>query len=147
MLSFEYLAGLFDGEGCVQVTNTPAVRAKLTSTHKPLIDLLEAQFGGNVSSNRAHKKDDWKEAWTWTVYGQIALNFLAGVKPFLVVKAEAANLALQFKMSKSGVHLSEDARLERIRLHEELHRVNRRGVTKPPATKSLLKEINELPNW
>jgi intein-encoded DNA endonuclease-like protein len=58
MLSAEYIAGFFDGEGCVGISTRgrgkhPYLRVSVTNTNKEILLLMKAQFGGFLTQEKA----------------------------------------------------------------------------------------------
>lgn len=89
-LIVSYLAGFFDGEGCVAARRRgKSVDLALEATQldpAPLF-LFQAEFGGSV-------KRCGGSAWRWRLHGREAiLVVLQALDPFLVVKKEQAALA------------------------------------------------------
>ncbi len=103
MLSVEYLAGLFDGEGCIHVplmkhNKTPSygLRVIFCLTHEGVIREIARQF--NVSSCRLRKNNvRWKDAYQVQICGERAAQFLRDTLPFLIVKLEEAKLGIQLQ--------------------------------------------------
>ena len=69
VLSKEYLAGLFDGEGHVSITyspknggNHPKLCLKITNTHLPVLLLIKEIYGGNIYANK-HKQESWLQCY------------------------------------------------------------------------------------
>lgn len=109
MLDIRYVAGLFDGEGCVRINRwfKPGsvhvrynVFAFIGMTHKPVIDELMAQFGGSVHCNHHSRKSPrHRDQFVWIVASQKAASFLRTVLPYLIVKRDEAMLALELQDS------------------------------------------------
>lgn len=115
MLSLEYVAGLFDGDGCIRV-ETPGVTkdgkfspsaafrafpsyslfAQINNTYEPIIRVLHEQFGGRYYRNdyhtRVHRLN--RTIYEWRVRNRAAHAFLIAVKPFLVIKRIEAEWAI-----------------------------------------------------
>ena len=92
-----WFAGIFDGEGCVawprrKVINL--IRLNLTSTSKALIDrIVEITGTGKVAEVKS-KSPRHSQAWTWSCYSKNATSILRQIHPWLIVKKEAADVAL-----------------------------------------------------
>ena len=101
MLRAEYIAGLFDGEGSIGVyrngRGTPHLRTQLTQNIYPastaVLGELLARFGGNLS--RIHDK-----TFNWQLNGHGANSFLKEIAPFLVLKRNQADLAIEWQSKK-----------------------------------------------
>ncbi len=96
-----WLAGLFDGEGCVAIPsryrqrNTPSYRIEIANTDMPLLEQVVKVTG--VSTIRTHLRDNprHKTAYHWEAGGADALSLLRQMRPWLIVKAERADAAFR----------------------------------------------------
>lgn len=109
-----YTAGLIDGEGYIGVDRNAARRehsirqndfyrlnVAVTVTDKSMIDFLMANFGGNSRQRKRHTCNK-KLVYEWHLYGGNAVLFLQAIKPYMVAKADQADLAEKFRSSFSG---------------------------------------------
>ena len=99
-----YAAGLFDGEGCVQVymgqgRTRNCFRTTLSISGVDLRPLrwLCSRYGGNISVARlnGNPRPDGsprRDLGTWQVFGEEAERFARDIRPFLIVKAEQLDL-------------------------------------------------------
>jgi len=101
-----YIAGLFDGEGCVRIKhanqggNSYYVIAHITNTNKKMLDKVEGLFGGNT---RIQEKGRNKKVYNWYITSSEASDFLKVLSPFLIEKEEQAKLAIYFHEHKEGI--------------------------------------------
>lgn len=96
----EYAAGFFDGEGCVNITKRGkrqqvSLRVMIANTNKDILDLFQLSFGGHVRISKRHKPD-WKPFIQWVATGQTAMDFLAKISPFIILKTAQIKLAFEF---------------------------------------------------
>lgn len=84
-----YLAGYFDGEGCITVEG--GLRLLVTATHPGACVSLQQAFGGVLRPRKA--PHDCKKQFQWTVYGVAAYRALGLLKPHLKEKRVQAILA------------------------------------------------------
>lgn len=108
-----YAAGFFDGEGCIGISmqigatsrgkRYPDVRrfylfVSLSQNDPAPINWLMEKFGGSARFVRGKKsyKEGYYERWNWAITTKQALSFLRTIRPFLIVKAEQADLAFSF---------------------------------------------------
>ncbi|MBA7555784.1 hypothetical protein ES705_48471 [subsurface metagenome] len=106
-LEIAYLAGLFDGEGCISVHTT---RHRFTISLHLFTDLKMTTpdplrfasriFGGRVKP--AFHRPNEQPMYRWSLYGSKSEAFLRAVDPYLIVKKEEANLAFSFLACRSG---------------------------------------------
>jgi hypothetical protein len=115
MLELPYIAGFFDGEGYITVSHwknahksyramSPEyVRYQLHvgigNTHKPLIDAIQAQCGGNVyAGDSAYRKNPKNRiCYNWRLSSRKAMHFLQNIAPYLVAKRDEALLAIELQ--------------------------------------------------
>lgn len=92
-----YAAGLFDGEGCIQIyrqknTNYFSVFAKVAMTTRQPLLFLQRLYGGSVCVRPV--RGGRRPQWDWTVTGRACEQFLESVMTVLIVKGQEAALAL-----------------------------------------------------
>lgn len=114
----QYLAGLFDGEGCVDVQRMypqtggfyvrPRVRMHMTMSSWYLGEELHNLFGGNLNVNRKRSTPNASQSW--------ALEWLSGddirriwmtIGSYLVLKREQMALAVWWLDNASGRQIKE----------------------------------------
>jgi hypothetical protein len=113
----EYLAGFFDGEGCIDVQTKhisnaryndrfycrPRVRVSQAVSGKCIIDALSTQFGGHVAS-REHSGRAQQDSLSWEFLGkERMIDFLNLMLPHLIVKKEQAVLCVWWLENMSSV--------------------------------------------
>ena len=111
-----WIAGYFDGEGCVEYyKDTP--RLRIGNTHLPTLVYIQRCLGGTVSAQvlRANQRPFFK----WSVHGKNALHVASLLIPFLREKKDQAELIFQIRALPKG---------ERGPLCDHLKRPINRGV-------------------
>lgn len=110
MLSVEYVAGFFDGEGCIHLSAAPAyqrgvpyiryVLSVVVGQQRPdvTIDLVNT-FGGNVCSTLDRRRARPRSYHQWRLNGRCAGEFLRRIRPHLRYKAAEADIAIEFQGS------------------------------------------------
>lgn len=97
-----YLAGFIDGEGSIRVgTGYSPKRERrwylMFSCHQvdpaPL-RLLQAKFGGSI---RSHEVKGHRRLYEWVITSRQAGDAIEALRPWLRVKAEEADAALEFQ--------------------------------------------------
>src|SRR6266436_1144880 len=101
MISAEYIAGFFDGEGCIDFKRTGqarmiAVRAALTNTNLEFLKLIQIQYGGKIYSKPIKGKPHWKNWNALTWINSEAINFLKLIKPYAFLKLDQIKLAEEY---------------------------------------------------
>ncbi len=93
-----WFAGVFDGEGCIVwpvKTNIKSVRLSVANTCVPLLEKVRVVSGtGKVRMQQARKSRFHTQPWIWDCYGENARIVLRQIVPWLIVKKEAAEVAL-----------------------------------------------------
>jgi hypothetical protein len=103
-MTWEYLAGFFDGEGHVGVHKAGRYRqasVTVANTHEPTIDQIAeflSSFGiGHSKFRRVYDNGKWKTAYKINVTGiKNSTKFLSAILPYLVTKREAALTTLEW---------------------------------------------------
>ena len=95
-----YFAGLFDGEGCVLVSQQSSLLVEIAMSDKlPLTTLLDI-YGGSVGAYK--KSASIKTVYQYTLAGREALNFLEDILPYSLNKRPQIELALTFPVGTHG---------------------------------------------
>ncbi|MFG2046174.1 hypothetical protein ACGFIW_01920 [Micromonospora sp. NPDC048935] len=100
-----YLAGVVDSDGYVTAAITKhkgrqfyGAAIGIAGTRREPHDLAASLFGGNVRTyiprgNREHHRPQFQ----WQRYGRSALPVIEAIRPYLRVKAEQADLAIELE--------------------------------------------------
>lgn len=89
-----YIAGLFDGEGCVTLHGSRSLSVKMSNSHLPVLERVRAVFGGGIGV-RPPLKPEHLPVYIWTTVRE-APFFLYTIRPYLIVKADQADIALDY---------------------------------------------------
>lgn len=140
----EYAAGLIDGEGYIGIQEaggTFQVRLKVSMTDKglPALRAMRRMYGGKVGKDR-DARDQCREVWTWRLTGETAAHVIQEVRPLMLVKAESADVALEFQaMLESAERRSSRSRVWTQEMHDRarmlrarIQEANRRGPDPEP---------------
>lgn len=93
-----YLAGYFDGEGCVRFEKSPAI--SVTSIYPYTLHVFREAFGGSVKAWPG--SDNRKPSFRWRAFGQNAVNALEALHPHLREKRVQALLCLEIRKTPPG---------------------------------------------
>lgn len=115
-LPWKYLAGLIDGEGCIdlQVTNKvyvrPRLRIAMADNAKYLLDMIQNSCGGHMC-HREMKNPNWQDASSleFSGYSQ-ACPVLRNIVNHLFLKKEQARLCLWMETNIKGQQVSTEVR-------------------------------------
>lgn len=107
-----YLAGLFDGEGCINIYRIQTIKgfekrkyprfelsATLYNTHKATIDYFHNLVGGYCKTYNRHNIK-WKLGYGVKLSSNQALVFIELIQPYLKIKAKQAEIAIEFQTRK-----------------------------------------------
>ena len=126
-----YLAGYFDGEGCITISKTSTgaapqyhLVAQITNTDLPMLELCRRVHGGSIRHKQGGRCFDWMLSGKQDIE-----RFLLQTLPYLVVKRDEAKVALEYirlgnhtrcPASKESLRL-ELRRLKQSKIQSELH--------------------------
>lgn len=144
MISIEYLAGFFDGEGSVGLyASSSSKRHSLrvcinqveSDVSRQIFLEILSRFGGGFSFPK-RAKPHHRQAISWSVYGDDAVLFLRSIEPHLLLKKGEvqAVLAWQNKWGGDRAH-PKDPERSKIRQEEAIQvmRALRAGRSKGPS--------------
>lgn len=141
-LSVKYLAGLIDGEACIDWSHyhdkkynkryvRPRLRITLTAPGYEIIESLMATYGGHIET-RTPTDERWAQSKTWYVVSSRAIMVLNQVKNSLIIKKEQAKLAIAWEKHFKGTGMTEEAReilKEEMKLmKKDPHRLSEKAV-------------------
>jgi hypothetical protein len=103
-----YAAGFLDGEGCIFIARASGrgtgcrgdrfhMRVIVGQDDVRPLQFLQARWGGALSARCV--RANGKRSHNWIVHASGAAGLLNDVRPFLVLKAEQADVALAFQRS------------------------------------------------
>lgn len=134
-LSWKYVAGLIDGEGCLDFQITyhkeypgrpymrPRLRVTMTESAKEVLDILNTNFGGGLNTRaREFSNPNWQNAWEWGLYGKPLRPVLQNIVNHLIIKREQAKLMIWAIDNLMGKHIPDAVR---ERLKEEMKAMKR----------------------
>jgi hypothetical protein len=138
-LEAAYVAGLLDGEGTISITstwaNTYAIRVAvgMSVVAEEIITLLHEAYGGRVHPMKP-QNERCSPKLRWQVQGELAYDVLAETRPYLILKAPQADLAMQLQhLIRHGKELrgrcfwTVDWRQQAFELQGRIYRLNEKG--------------------
>lgn len=137
-LSWKYVAGLIDGEGCIdlQVQKRenrmyirPRVRIGMADVAKDLILTLHNNYGGHLETRSNEHNSNWSPATSWQLAGyKASCTFLRNIVNHLILKKEQARFCLWMETNIKGKLLTQecvDAVREELKLQKrDSHRLS-----------------------
>lgn len=134
-LSWKYVAGLIDGEGCIdlqliyhkdypgQPYIRPRLRVTMAESAKPVLDIFNTNFGGGLNKRpRKFDNPNWQDAWEWGLTGKSIRPVLQNLVNHLIIKKEQARLLIWMIDHLMGKHVPDRVR---ERLQEEMKAMKR----------------------
>lgn len=115
LMELPYIAGLFDGEGCVRINRRvrygkPGETRKscemyilyvqVSNLDPAVLYPLKERFGGSIHVTK-HKNPTQRDVLKWMASTWQALEFLKAIRPWLVVKADQVDIAIEFQEAKA----------------------------------------------
>jgi len=105
-IELAYMAGLLDGEGCI-CRHREQWEVKISNTHEQLIYKLQAIAGGSVNFPKKFGTNPRKVCGSWYIASaRNVYKFLRIVRPFLIVKADTADICMVALYAKYGERLN-----------------------------------------
>ena len=102
-----YLAGLFDGEGCVAIakcnskrTPTPiySLIVVITNSQRDFLDYYRSLTNlGSVKTDKNISHSNWRSTHQWWITSKQAKIFLELIYPYLKIKREQVDIAFAFR--------------------------------------------------
>ena len=130
-VSWKYLAGLIDGEGCIDLATTkvneqfyvqPRLRIGMANSALFLLEMNQLNFGGHLTG-RDSKNENWQDSTTWALSGyKQTCPVLRNVVNHLILKKEQARFCLWMETNLKGTRLAQEV-LDAVR--EELKLMKR----------------------
>ena len=132
-----YCAGFFDGEGSITFRkirlkngDSYGVLACAGNTDRDVLEFVRSLFGGRIKlNNRKWITKGRKPCYVLRMNTTSAIPFLVAIRPYLHVKAERADLAIEYAETRyrtKTVPVSEIQRRSQFR--ERLLVLNHRGI-------------------
>ena len=92
-----YVAGVFDGEGSIILTNrhNGSLAIKVTNTDKRLCQVFYENWGGSIYEIES-PNPKVKTIYRWGLYGRNAKYFLLAISPYSIHKAKLITKGLEY---------------------------------------------------
>lgn len=134
-LSWKYVAGLIDGEGCIDLQHiyhreypdkhyfTPRIRVTFVQSCEFLLELLQNNYGGSCAiTTRNFTNPVWQNAVTWVIQGKKVRPFLQNIANHMLIKKEQARFCIWIIDNVMGKHTDKEVR---ECIHSELKAMKR----------------------
>lgn len=128
-----YIAGFFDGEGSVLLyrrSKNIALRATFANTKRSILEWIQETIGAGNIVTTTHANSKHATSHLLLINSQAALSFLEQVLPYLHIKAEQAQVAIDFQQRLKVPSLKADTTWQ-FEARERLRILNQRGPQPP----------------
>jgi hypothetical protein len=135
--SLEYIAGFFDGEGCVSIvcitpekiknqkSNRYQLVVELTNTNEKIMKEIQSVIGGRLSSY-GRRPANWKPSFRLIFASAKALDMLIKIAPYVRLKKPIVELGIEFQKQKViGSHVIRDGG---SKYYNKAKLLNQRGI-------------------
>lgn len=132
-----YLAGLFDGEGCISLSRGVSsyndrsyhqLMITVGMANKEGVEMFHREFGGTFTAiEKVHLNPNWSTIYRWQVSsGKDCSKFLEVIGPYLRIKRPLVQLALDFisTIRRGRSPVTEDLQTKRDALYASIHGIN-----------------------
>lgn len=139
--SMSYLAGFFDGEGCIYINKFQdkrkhcrtkyqfALAVSVSNVDPRPLRLFRENFGGYIRKKPQKNHPKWRIAWEWKASSNAAEVFLQHALPYFINKKEEAELALEYKkdfVNHSGRRRTNEENEKRDNYYKKMRLLKRR---------------------
>src|ERR1700729_1787967 len=95
-----YLAGIIDADGHIALykhsTGHPRLVLTVSNTNTTMLDWISEQTGVGKRYLQAKERPKYKATWNWVTGGPAGASVLREIRPYMIVKAERADLAIEY---------------------------------------------------
>ncbi len=122
-----YVAGFFDGEGCISggvcKRNDVFVHLSIAQKYPEPLLFVQRLFGG-----RLHQRASASNMWYHNFSSTESLQMLHTIAPFLILKRDQAELAIEFYKTAvfTGQHYTADQKAQRIAIVRKITALKRK---------------------
>lgn len=138
--AYRYLAGFFDGEGCLTINKQNRggryisqeykIRVIVTNSNIDILNVHKNIFGGKIYIRKAKNGRNHKISYQWHISNQTAYNFCKTMVKYLILKKKQAELLINFYEKRISneypIKIEELNRREKIL--QEIRILNKRGI-------------------
>lgn len=140
-----YVAGFFDADGYVGVVHPQTganagafwLRATITNNHTGILQEFQEKLGGRIYA-KDNKREQWLHQYNLAWQGAQVKDFLSVILPYLKVKRQQAEIALQFPLRSTGEYKTNEMIDVQWKIYEMLKQLKH---DKKPIPVELMKGI------
>ena len=106
-LTASYLAGIIDGEGCLDIRKMKndrryySARLRVGMVDKEFIEWLRNSFGGSIYCRKQNGNN--RTSYTWQVDAKMTMKILEKIYPYLRLKKKQAEIVMKFWKTKKYI--------------------------------------------
>jgi len=102
----QYIAGFFDGEGCISANEWGAIFIIVVNTDERVIRAIRDYFNFGRVKRESPKQENHRTRYIWQVSSWQAYEVLEKIKPYLIIKKEQAEIAMRLQEMQRENHTS-----------------------------------------
>ena len=134
-MTWDYIAGFFDGEGSI-IHNGKGHRATVSQSNLDVLEQIKQFIGYGQIFKVTKRKAHWKESWVYYIARQKDVyRFLISIEKSLIVKRETVRKAIPILKEKIKLQIERGIKTEK-NIKETL-RLRKQGLTYRQIGKSL----------
>lgn len=88
-----FIAGFFDGEGCISVQKNGGISVGIVNTSKNVLEFIQSICGGSIQERSQIVN---KKQYVYRIYGEDAIIFIDSIKKYLIDKKEQAETVIEY---------------------------------------------------
>lgn len=155
-----YLAGFFDGEGCVSIDQhlhekrgiaglrTFSINVRISNINLEVLQWIQSMVGGHIYEHaEGGRRHNGRNRPTWQIYlsGKPAKRLFEMIEPFVIVKRQQIALAMEFfQLQAKRVPQARAALWERMRKLNSRLVANKTACSAASVTSSAMKMEVEI---
>ncbi len=128
-MTLSYIAGFFDGEGCIgfaRCRTSLHPRVLVTNTNIEILEELKNRFGGDIKP-LSLRKENWKQGFSLRLTWLNAMKFLTKIYPFLILKRRQAETVFAWDAIRPGRGSDPDFETMQL-LADQMRWLNKKGL-------------------
>ncbi len=140
-VNLDYLAGFFDGEGCISINKNRKLKKQngkyyiqyngnviVANTNREILELFKKRFGGNIYELKAkNRHQNNKPSFQWIIYSKMATNFCEEMVDRLILKKRQAEILASLQSLKDGKWRDQERLNQLQAFKDEITQLNKKG--------------------
>lgn len=136
-ISLKYIAGFFDGEGCIvaRPKNGKSIHIHISIGQKDssILRIIQTYFGyGLLNKMATSKTNPNRDIWRYRIVKtELVLDFLKKINPYLIDKKKQSELAIEFlnhQIMLKWKHQSKEEKLYRENIARQIKELKKENI-------------------